>query len=284
MTFNPIIEVSDLKDKIKTPEWVIIDCRFSFQDTDKGRNDYLEAHIPGALYAHLDEDLSGTIIPGTTGRHPIPTIESATQRVSSWGISPNTYVVAYDDEGGALAASRLWWILRWLGHERVVVLNGGWREWIAHNLPVHTGLEKNPTSEFKPQQRQDLIVSSSEVEAIIDNPHFKIIDARTSDRYSGRNETIDPIAGHILNAINAPYSDNLKSNGKFRSAEELRYYFDILLDGIPPQNVIHYCGSGVTAAMNIVGMSYAGLMGSRLYAGSWSEWITDSRREISPTL
>jgi len=280
MTNNTIIGIPELKRNINDPNWVVIDCRFSLLDTENGRSQYLDAHIPDAVYAHLDEDLTGKIIPGISGRHPLPTIESATKKISSWGIGPNTQVVVYDDEGGALAASRLWWILGWLGHEQVALLNGGWQEWIAHNLPTESGPASNPPGDFQPQPSQDFFVNSSEVDAVIDNPDFLLLDARTLDRYSGQNETIDPVAGHIPNAINAPYPQILTSEKKFRNPEDLRNYYEVLLNGTPPRNVIHYCGSGVTAVMNIVGMSYAGLGGSRLYAGSWSEWITDTDRDV----
>jgi thiosulfate/3-mercaptopyruvate sulfurtransferase len=280
MAYDTLISASELASHLSDPDWVIVDCRFSLADTEQGRQDYLSAHIPGAVYAHLDEDLSGRVNPGKTSRHPLPEIEKAARVFSEWGIGDNTQVVSYDDAGGALAAVRLWWMLRWLGHDKVAVLDGGWQAWLAQGFPARSGSESRPRQEFKPRPRPEMIATTEEIEGLLGSQQACLVDARTADRYRGENEAIDPVAGHIPGALNLPYPENLTSQGIFRSPEVLRRMYQGLLGNIPSDQAIFYCGSGVTSIHNILAMVHAGLKEPRLYAGSWSEWITDPERAV----
>ncbi len=233
-----------------------------------------------AVYAHLDEDLSGPIIRGVTGRHPMPEGEKIRAVFSGFGIDSSVQVVTYDDVGGALAAGRVWWLLRWLGHERAALMDGGWQAWERKGLPVRSGNETRKSREFIPHSRDELIVSTEEVEKIRKDPQYRVLDARTAERYRGENETIDPVAGHIPGAISAPYPDNLNPDGTFRSNEDLAERYKRLVEGVPIDHVVAYCGSGVTATHDILAMMKAGLGEARLYAGSYSEWITNPKRPV----
>ncbi len=279
MIYTTLISTAELALHLADRDWAIFDCRFSLADPERGRRDYAQAHIPGALYAHLNDDLSGPIVPGVTGRHPLPAIEEMAARFSEWGIDQRVQVVAYDDSGGSMAA-RLWWLLRWLGHEAVAVLDGDWRKWTSEGRPTRDGLAIRSSRRFVPHPRSDLLITTAEVESRLHDAGFKLFDSRTADRYRGENETIDPIAGHIPGAISAPYPDNLNPAGSFRSGEELRTRFTMLLGDTPAEHTAFYCGSGVTAAQNILALKHAGLGDARLYAGSWSEWITDPQHSI----
>lgn len=280
MAFRTLITVDALMQHLSDPHWTIIDCRFSLGEPELGRREYEEAHIPGALYAHLDEDLSGPIVPGRTGRHPLPDPEQAAQRFGSWGIGPRQQVVAYDAAGGAIAA-RLWWMLRWLGHDEVAVLDGGWQEWQRQDYPVKEGVETAQATTFIPRPREACTASVQEVDVRRHDPDFLVVDSRSADRYRGENETIDPIAGHIPGAISLPYAGNLDESGRFRSGKALRERFKDALQDVSPEQAIFYCGSGVSAAHNLLALTHAGLGDARLYAGSWSEWITDPSRPVA---
>jgi thiosulfate/3-mercaptopyruvate sulfurtransferase len=279
MTYTTLISTAELVPHLPDPDWAIIDCRFSLADPERGRRDYTQAHIAGAVYAHLDEDLAGPIIPGLTGRHPLPTIDFAADKFSEWGIDDRVQVVVYDDAGGAFAA-RLWWMLRWLGHEAVAVLDGGWPKWKSEGREAREGMAIRSSRRFVPQPRPELLSTTDEIESMLHDAGSKLFDSRTAERYRGENETIDSIAGHIPGAISAPYPDNLNPDGTFRSQEELRARFNSLLGSTPPDRTAFYCGSGVTAAHNLLALQHAGMGDARLYTGSWSEWITDSRHPI----
>ncbi len=280
MSYTTLISTTDLAAHLDDPGWVFIDCRFTLADTGKGRRDYMQAHIPGAVYAHLDEDLSGPVTPGVTGRHPLPQVEATARKFTQWGIGPGIQVVAYDEAGGAMAAARLWWLLRWLGHTQVAVLDGGWQTWQREGRPVRGGEECRPPRVFTPQMQPEMVASSQEVKQVHADPAYRILDARSPDRYMGKNETIDPVAGHIPGAVSAAYAGNLTPEGKFQPVSKLRQRYAELLGETPPERAIFYCGSGVTAAHGILAMEYAGLGMPRLYAGSWSEWITDPHRPV----
>jgi thiosulfate/3-mercaptopyruvate sulfurtransferase len=279
MTYTTLISTAGLAQHLTDSDWAIFDCRFALADPERGRRDYAHSHIPGALYAHLNEDLAGPIIPGSTGRHPLPAIDDLAARLSHWGIDHRVQVVVYDDSGGSMAA-RLWWILRWLGHEAVAVLDGDWRKWSIEGHAVSNAVESRPTRSFMPHPRSDLLMTIAEVESEMSTAECKLFDSRTADRYRGENETIDPIAGHIPGAISAPYPDNLNPDGTFRSGVELRARFTTLLGDTPAARTAFYCGSGVTAAHNVLALKHAGLGDAKLYVGSWSEWITDPQRPI----
>ncbi|CAG0937349.1 thiosulfate/3-mercaptopyruvate sulfurtransferase [Thermoflexales bacterium] len=279
MSDTTLITTHELARHLDDPDWAIFDCRFSLADPERGRRDYLHEHIPGAIYAHINAELSGPIIPGVTGRHPLPTRNELVARFSEWGIDQRVQVVVYDDSGGSMAA-RLWWLLRWLGHAAVAVLDGDWRKWKSEGRPIRDGVAIRPSRRFVPQSRSELLITSEEVESRLHADQHKLFDSRTADRYRGENETLDPIAGHIPGAISAPYPDNLNPDGTFRSVEELRARFTALLEDTPADHAAFYCGSGVTAAQNILALKHAGLGDAQLYAGSWSEWITDPHRPI----
>jgi len=285
MVYTTLISAGELAGHIDDPAWVVVDCRFSLAAPELGRQEYLNAHIPGAVYAHLNEDLSSHHIPGMTGRHPLPDIERLAEQFSSWGIATGVQVVAYDDYPAASGASaaRLWWCLRWLGHDRVAVLDGGWHSWSLAGGPVKNGIESRHPRQFIPRIRPELVTNLDEVEKIRNDRSYRLFDSRTADRYRGENETIDPVAGHIPGAISAPYTDNFGPDGLFRPVGELKKRFDALFDEVPTKKVVFYCGSGVTAAVNLLALQHAGLGDGLLFAGSWSEWILDPRREIGTT-
>ncbi len=274
------LSVDELSAHLGDANWVVVDCRFGLADKQRGKSDYLAAHIPGAVYADLEADLSGPIIQGKTGRHPLPAPEAAVQKFSNWGIGPGVQVVAYDDAGGALAAVRLWWLLRWLGHPAAAVLDGGWQAWQKAGLPVRSGLESNIPIAFRGQPDRGLWLDAAEVDAIRGSSDYRLCDSRAAERYWGVNETIDPVAGHIPGAISVPYAQNLGKDGRFLSRAELHQRFQQALGDLPASRVVFYCGSGVTAIHNILAMEMAGLGVARLYAGSWSDWINDPNRPI----
>jgi thiosulfate/3-mercaptopyruvate sulfurtransferase len=280
MPFTFLIDAAALGRHIADEDWAIIDCRFSLDDTERGFRDYLNSHIPGAVYAHLDHDLSGKVVPGITGRHPLPDILSLAETFSAWGIGSNTQVVVYDDCTGTMAA-RLWWLLNWMGHRNVALLDGGWRAWNQAALPANCGPESHTPKRFEPHEISGAYVSAEQVQEYRSNPRYAILDARSGSRFRGEVEPIDPVAGHIPGAISAPCEENVMPEGRFLSPEILRRRFEKHMKSVPPENVICYCGSGVTAAHNIFAIAYAGLGLTRLYAGSWSEWITHSTRPIA---
>ena len=278
MMYSTLISCLELADHLGDDEWVLVDCRFSLDDPDRGQADYLKNHIPGAVYAHLNNDLSGEIIPGVTGRHPLPSIDDMTERFGRWGIGDGTQVVAYDDAGGGIAA-RLWWMLHFLGHDSVAVLDGGWPRWITLGLPVRSGTENNQPRPFTAQPCADRIVDADMVDAVRKRSPWRLVDARDAERYRGEVEPIDPVAGHIPGALSAPFKENLTDAGLFREPADLRRRFESVIGDTPADHIISYCGSGVTAAHNILAMAHAGLGYSRLYPGSWSEWITSKTRK-----
>jgi thiosulfate/3-mercaptopyruvate sulfurtransferase len=279
MKYDALISLQDLRANLDDPDWVIVDCRFELDNTGIGRERYLQAHVPGAVYAHLDDDLSSLIIPGKTGRHPLPDVGAFTEILSNWGVDESIQVIAYDDRGGAIAA-RLWWLLRWVGHEAVAVLDGSFSHWLEAGYPTTAGVETNTPRFFTPRLRPGMTVDVDRVMAIRSDPAFRLIDSRSNDRFHGLNETIDPVAGHIPGAANAFQGDNLTGVGHFKSKGEIRARFDKIIGGLSLDHVVFYCGSGVTAAHNLLALHHAGLGDALLYPGSWSEWITDPTRPI----
>jgi thiosulfate/3-mercaptopyruvate sulfurtransferase len=278
-SYTTLIEPPELAAAIENPAMqrnvAILDCRWDIARPEWGDAAYAESHVPGAFFASMDRDLADPIGP-TTGRHPLPNIERFVEKLGRWGIDDQTQVVAYDQGNGA-AASRLWWLLRWLGHAKVAVLNGGFAAWTAAGLPTTKEAPPREPRVFTPRVQPGTVLSSSDVER--SSPSL-IVDARVADRFAGRNETIDPVAGHIPGARNHPFARNLDSNAKFLSSAELRQRWQETLSGHAPENVIAMCGSGVTACHNLLALEVAGLSGARLYAGSWSEWIKDPKRPV----
>lgn len=280
MTYTILISPSNLAEHLADPGWAIFDCRFSLADKESGRRSYLQSHIPGAVYAHVEEDLSAPVMPGKTGRHPLDTPDQVARAFSRLGISRDKQIVAYDDTGGAIGAARLWWMLRWMGVESCAVLNGGWQAWQQAGLPVRGGEERLPPSQFAVSPHPELVVTADQVDAIRRDPDWRLLDVRAIERYQGKNETIDPVAGHIPGALSAPYANNLSTTGELRSKEELYMIYSDLLGSAPANHTVVYCGSGVSAAQTLLAIEHAGLGKARLYSGSWSDWITDPKRPI----
>ncbi len=280
MTFTTLLNPTTLAAHLDDPNWATIDCRFSLADTELGRRAYRAAHIPGAVYAHLDADLSSPIVVGQTGRHPLPTVEKMAATLSAWGIDEGVQVVVYDDWGGAIAA-RLWWMLRWLGHEAVAVLDGGWQAWQQAGRPVAGGDGSRPARTFVPAPRPELIVTIDEVDLLRRDPAWRVLDARSADRYRGENETLDPKAGHIPGALSAPFAMNLGSDGRFLAPDALAAHYAKVLDGVPAAQGVVHCGSGVTGAHNILAIQHAGLGEAKLFVGSWSLWSSQPDRPVA---
>lgn len=278
--YTTLISPAELAGHLDDPAWVIVDCRFDLQQPERGRQGYLAGHIPGALYAHLDNDLSAPLLPGRTGRHPLPDPAILAARLSSWGVGDATQVVAYDDAGGSSAA-RLWWLLRWLGHDAVAVLDGGLPLWTQEGRPLSEGEERRAPQPFTPRLRNELQISVGDVVSNLAAGPAQLFDSRTHDRYLGRPHPLDPVSGHIPGAKSAFYGDNLRPDGRFLPPEELRARFTALLGGRRAEETAFYCGSGVTACHNLLAMAHAGYALPRLYAGSWSEWVLDPARPIA---
>ena len=281
---DTLISTRELAQRLEEPALAVIDCRFDLARPEWGAEAYAAGRIAHARYAHLDRDLSAAVS-SSSGRHPLPSPARLGERFGLWGIDANTQVVAYDQGPGAFAA-RLWWLLRWLGHRRVAVLDGALAAWLADGLPLEQGASA-PVSErrFSGRPTAGLLAETAELEQAVRTGALArgeplLIDARGADRFAGRNETIDPVAGHIPGARNQPFTDNLTA-GRFRDAAALRARYLELLDGRPPQSAVCMCGSGVTACHNLLALEIAGLGGARLYAGSWSEWIRDPARPVA---
>jgi thiosulfate/3-mercaptopyruvate sulfurtransferase len=279
MKFGPLVDVDTLARNLGRADWVVVDCRFALTDASAGRAAYERGHIPGARYAHLDDDLARQPT-AAEGRHPLPDAEGFAATLGAWGIERDSTIVAYDDASGAIAA-RLWWLLRWLGHERCAVLDGGFASWEDAGRPVE---QARPTITprlyaFRGMAADAVVATEDLVEAQADGG--LLVDARGAPRYRGEQEPIDPKAGHVPGAHNRPFSANVTSGGKFRSSAELFAELNDLLAGRAPSSLIAMCGSGVTACHLLLAMEVAGLPGGRLYAGSWSEWIRDPARAIN---
>lgn len=277
--FSTLITAAELAERIDTPDWVVFDCRFDLADAAFGRRAYGVGHLPGAFYLDVEDDLSGQKT-GLNGRHPLPDPARLAATLARCGVRNTTQVVAYDDAGG-MSAARLWWLLRWLGHHRVAVLDGGFQAWLTAAQPLSTdtpGLNGEHDFHFALGPAR---VTSDYVLAHLGHPDMTVIDARSPDRFRGENELLDPVAGHIPGALNRFYRDNMDESGQFKPAPELRADFQALLDGRDARDVVHNCGSGVSACVNVLAMEVAGLSGSRLYAGSWSEWCADPSRPVA---
>ena len=279
MTYQTLISTAELAKHLNQADWVIFDCRFSLADTSAGNRAYRQGHIPGARYADLNRHLSSPV-QSYTGRHPLPDLAGLAKQLGEWGVSLRSQVVVYDDAGGAFAG-RFWWLLRVLGHTQVAVLDGGIRHWQKRQYPLTTELPKLLPTTFRayPDARQWLAAAA--VENGLAARSITLIDARTPERFNGLQEPIDPVAGHVPKALNRPFQLNLDQDGLFLPAEQLKSQFQTLIHGTPSEQAVHMCGSGVTACHNLLAMEVAGLSGSKLYAGSWSEWIVDRNRAVA---
>ncbi|MFA6313454.1 MAG: sulfurtransferase [Sterolibacterium sp.] len=277
-----LVNSAELAAHLGDPSWCIFDCRHDLRQTEYGAQAYARGHIPGAQFLHLDRDLSGPTT-GRNGRHPLPDPEVLARKLSRCGVGMHTQVVAYDNEGG-IFASRLWWLLRWLGHRNVAILDGGLAGWKRAKLPLEDGapLISPAVFEVRRDAAGDNPVDSDFVMAHLDTPEMMVVDARSPERFRGENETLDPVGGRIPGAINRFYADNLDDDGcYFKPATQLREEYEALLAGQDPRQVVQQCGSGVTACHNLLAMELAGLSGSKLYVGSWSEWCSDPARPVA---
>jgi len=275
MNYNTIVVADELEKHLDDPDWVVFDCRFTLSNPVAGQQAYNEGHIPGARYVHLDNDLSSPIM-ANTGRHPLPDPEVLATKLGAWGVDSSKQVVVYDDTFGAMAV-RMWWLLRWLGHENVALLDGVYPKWVREKRPVTQELPQITPAEFEVRPDDHMWVTAEQVQQELASGTV-LLDARAEERFEGLVEPLDKVAGHVPGAINRPFEDNLEVNGVFLSPEDLKGEYDAQLGDAP---VIHMCGSGVTACHNILAMVHAGLNPGRLYAGSWSEWITDAQRPIA---
>lgn len=276
-----LVTAAQLAGHLNDPAYVIFDCRHDLGDTAKGARLYAEGHVAGAHFASVDADLSGAKT-GKNGRHPLPSAAAFAAFLARHGVTDTTTIVGYDDAGGMYAA-RLWWMARWIGLSNVSILDGGWQKWVAEGWPVSAVAPPKPAmpSGLVAKPDNTKLWTADEVLARIGKSDSAIIDARAAERYRGDVEPIDPVAGHIPGALNRFYKTNLKSDLTLRPAAELRSEFAALLGARRPENVGHQCGSGITACANIFAMEYAGLTGSKLYGGSWSEWVSDPTRPVA---
>lgn len=277
-SYAALIGALELAQHIRDPDWVVVDCRADLADANFGRRAYDTAHLPGAYFLDLETELSGPRT-GTNGRHPLPDPASLAACLAACGIGNHSQVVAYDDAGGMFAA-RLWWLLRWLGHHRVAVLDGGLQAWMTAGQRMDDDTPVARAATYTLALRSDR-VDANYVQQHLGSPDLLLMDARSPDRFRGENEVLDPVGGHIPGALNRFFRENLDASGCFKQASLLREEFAALLGAHTARQVVHQCGSGVTACVNLLAMEAAGLTGSRLYAGSWSEWCADPARPVS---
>jgi len=281
MAFTTLISVSELARHVGDANWIVLDCRHDLNTPDAGRTAYEAGHIPHAQFAHLDRDLSDKT-PGPKGefrgRHPLPAPEVFIETLRRWGIDDHSQVVACDAQGGMFAA-RLWWMLRWVGHEAAAVLDGGLPAWAAQDLPLTTESSVRPRGSIRLKNPLASTVSATDIVTDLAQPERTIIDARSPDRFRGENETLDPVGGHIPGAKNRFFKDNLQADGRFKSAEQLRREWEALVTA--PAQAVMQCGSGVTACHNLLALEIAGLSGAALYPGSWSEWCAGPKRPVA---
>ena len=277
MPYTTLISTAEFAEHLES-SWVIADCRYDLHAGHWGQEQYLEAHIPGAVHVSLTRDLSSQPT-GTNGRHPLPTFEAMTDTFRRMGIAGDVQVVAYDQDCG-MFASRLWWMLRYAGHRHVAVLDGGWNKWAAENRPRRSGDEQRPASTFTPRWQTAWHLDLNQVAAVQPDRRTLLLDARAPERFEGRVEPLDRLPGHIPGAANHPYRTNLAEDNTMLPPATLRAQFERDLEGRSPAETVMYCGSGVSACHNLLAMEHAGLPGARLYVGSWSEWSADPARAV----
>ena len=274
-----LVTTEELAAHLDDQAWVVFDARHDLMDVEKGRKAYAAGHVPGAYFIHTDEDLSG-VKTGKNGRHPLPDLDIFAAKMNRCGVAPGVQVVVYDDLSGNFAV-RLWWLLRWLGHDAVALLDGGYPLWEKERRPVTTKVPAARIGNFVPRPHLGDTVDIDFVDRFREDPSLKLIDARNAERFKGLNETIDPVAGHIPGAVNRFWKENLLPDGRFKAPEQLRTEYLELLGATQPGSAIHMCGSGVTACHNLYAMTLASLPAGRLYPGSWSEWCADKSRPIA---
>ncbi|MBX8511056.1 sulfurtransferase [Pseudomonas cichorii] len=281
MSIAQLISPQQLAARQREPGLVILDCRFALEDPDYGQRSYAQGHIDRASFADLERDLSGPVTKGKTGRHPLPDPEALLRRFQAWGINPDSEIVLYDDGPGAYAA-RAWWLLAWLGkREGVYLLDGGLKAWHAAGLPLSLDAPGNKPGTFTGEPDMSLVLNAGRLQGRLGRPELTLIDARAEARFRGEVEPIDPVAGHIPGAQCVAFNENLGPDGRFLPADQLRQRFAETLQDRSPKDLVAYCGSGVTACHNLFALCLAGYPLGTLYAGSWSEWITDPAREVA---
>ena len=279
--YTTLISTEALARLLADPALVVVDCRHNLSDVDAGGRAYRASHLPGARFMHLDRDLSGPRT-GCNGRHPLPGVASLSATLGRAGIDASRQVVAYDQNNG-MWASRLWWLLHWLGHDAAAVLDGGLDKWIAEQRPLTADLPNPKPARFIAMTPRPVVSSETILRNLSERASspLTLLDARAPERFRGDIEPLDPVAGHIPGAVNRPYTANLTPEGTFKPAELLRREFAAQLGTTAVADVVHQCGSGVTACHNVLAMTIAGLPGSRLYPGSWSEWVSDATRPVA---
>ena len=273
---STLIETEQLAERLGDPKIAVLDCRFDLGHPSAGRTAWQAGHIPGAQYVDLNQDMS-SVPDEHSGRHPLPDVGGFEAFLGDMGITPDTQIVVYDDAGGAIAG-RMWWLMRWVGHSCVALLNGGWDRWTEEGRPVTNEPSSRPETRYAANVQNDLWVTTETVVRELGARRIQLIDARAPNRFAGREEPLDPVAGHIPGARNIPFQENLNEDGRFKSPEELRQRFATSPDALP---ACHSCGSGVTACHNFLAMVHAGLEPGQLYVGSWSEWIRDPNRPVA---
>ena len=281
MPVAQLISPQALNERQSQPGLIILDCRFALEDPDYGLRSYAEGHIEGAQFADLERDLSGPVTKGVTGRHPLPDPDELIERLRGWGINNDSDVVLYDDGPGAFSA-RAWWLLAWLGkRDGVFVLDGGLKAWHAAGFPLNLDSVKVPRGHFDGAPDNQLLIKAQALQKRLNDPALTLIDARALPRFRGEVEPIDPVAGHIPGAQCAAFGENLDSSGRFLPVEQLKQRFAEKLGDRSPDELVAYCGSGVTACHNLFALALAGYPLGKLYAGSWSEWINDPQRGVA---
>jgi thiosulfate/3-mercaptopyruvate sulfurtransferase len=278
MTYSTLISTEELAAHLDD-HWAIVDCRYDLKDEAWGPTEYEAAHVPGAVYASLAHDMA-SVPDGSNGRHPLPSPAAMADTFGRLGIGSGTQVVMYDQENG-MYASRLWWMLRYMGHDAAAVLDGGWAKWSRERRPTRSGSERRASATFEGRPRDAARLRVAEVEQRLGDPATLLVDARAPERFQGENETLDRVAGHIPGAVNHFFKSNVAADGTMLPPPQLRAQFERLLGGRSPEQVVMYCGSGVTACQNLLAMEHAGLPGARLYPGSWSEWSSDPARPVA---
>lgn len=280
MNWTTLVQAEALATRLEEDDLRLFDARFSLGDLAAGRASYESAHLPGALHADLNHDLSDLSVSGM-GRHPLPDERRFAERLGKWGVTPACQVVVYDAADGGMAAARMWWLLKLMGHERVAVLDGGYERWLTLGLPVTAQVpERALEAPYPGGFDHSRIATADEVQARLGEDAGWMLDARAPPRFAGEVEPIDRVAGHVPGAVNRPYSDSLR-DGVFKPSAEVRAELEPLLQGTPPQEAVLMCGSGVTACHLLLAMEHAGLAGARVYAGSWSGWIDDPARPVA---
>ncbi len=279
MKYQTIISVEDLNKNLNTQDWLIFDCRFILKNPEGGLKKFNQGHIPGAQYADMDKDLASPMT-STSGRHPLPNPDEFINKLQSWGVNNTSQIICYDDMSGAFAA-RMWWLLKWLGHNDVAVLDGGIDKWTANNLTLETDTQQKAAGSFSGQANNDMWVDVEFVQKELAENNITLLDARSAERFTAKDTKTDPVAGHVPGAMSYPFAENLSKQGVFLPLEELQKRFAPMLLSSEKKEVINMCGSGVTACHNLLAMSIAELPMSRLFVGSWSEWIKDKSRPVA---